>query len=261
MPSSRPLAGLRVLVPRAPAQAPTLSARIRDLGGEPVEAPTILIEPGDEEALRAALHDLASGAFTALCLTSPNGVDAVADALVAAGLDARALAGARTVACIGPGSAAALWDRLRVRADLVPPRSTTAALADAFPPAAEHGARALLARADIATDRLADGLRAKGYDLTEVAAYRTVAPRRLSADVLDLLAEGAIDLIPLASSSTARNFAALVDGHRWQGRVVSIGPVTSDTCAEVGIEVALEADPHDLDGLVAALAAAADLAG
>jgi uroporphyrinogen III methyltransferase / synthase len=39
--------------------------------------------------------------------------------------------------------------------------------------------------------------------------------------------------------------------------VVSIGPVTTATCRELGVEVTVEADPHDLDGLVDGLVAAA----
>jgi uroporphyrinogen-III synthase len=39
--------------------------------------------------------------------------------------------------------------------------------------------------------------------------------------------------------------------------VVSIGPVTSQTCRDLGLRVDAEADPHDLDGLVAAVRSAA----
>lgn len=249
-----PLAGVSVLVPRASAQASRLSMQVRSLGGEPVEAPTITIEPGDDAALRAALRDLADGAFAGLCLTSPNGVDAVADALDATGLDARAFAEVSTVACVGPGTAARLRQRLHVRADLLPPVSTTAALAEAYP---AGSGRVLLPRADIATNLLHDGLRAKGWEPVEVPAYVTGVPDGLPGPVLERLAAGRIDLLAFASSSTARNFAALVGDRPWQGAVVSIGPVTSATCAELGLPVALEADPHDLDGLVAALCKAA----
>ncbi len=38
-------------------------------------------------------------------------------------------------------------------------------------------------------------------------------------------------------------------------RVVSIGPVTSATARELGLEVAVEAERHDPDGLVEALLA------
>jgi uroporphyrinogen-III synthase len=75
--------------------------------------------------------------------------------------------------------------------------------------------------------------------------------------VLDDLEAGRIDLLAFGSSSTVRNFVALTEPEQRRGAVVSIGPVTSATCRELGLEVAEEADPHDLDGLVAALVRAA----
>lgn len=258
-----PLTGQRVLVSRAPDQARALSERIAALGGDPVEAPVLHIEAGDDEALRAAVRDLAAGRYVAVCLTSPNGVHALADATEAVGADETAcagdtpawfLGGVATIACVGPGTAAALQRRLRVVPDLVPPRATTRSLGEAFPPGS---GRVLLPRANIASPVLRELLTERGYEPVEVAAYRTTAPEALPDDVVDDLAAGRIDLLAFASSSTVRNFAALVGDRPWAGRVVSIGPVTSETCREFGIEVAAEADPHDLDGLVAALIRAA----
>lgn len=249
-----PLAGVRVLVPRAPGQARALSDRIRALGGEPVEAPVLTIEPGDRVALEHAVRDLAAGRFRVLCLTSPNGVDALADALAAAGLDTRALAGAGSVACVGRGTAGRLWQRCRVRADLLPPRATTRSLGEAIP--AGDGP-ALLPRADIASPVLPAVLTAKGYDPVEVVAYRTGRPSELPTEVLAALAGDQVDLVAVASPSTARNLVALLDGRPWSRQVVSIGPVTSATCRELGLGVLAEADPHDLDGLTAALVRAA----
>jgi uroporphyrinogen III methyltransferase / synthase len=253
-PDAGPLAGVRVLVPRAPEQAAALSERIRALGGDPVEAPVLRIEDGELPALRAAVADLAAGGYTLVCLTSPNGVAALADVLEEEGLDARALAAAGTIACVGSGTAAVLWDRLRIRPDLVPPRATTEALGEAVP---AGSGRALLPRADIASPILPELLRARGYDPVEVTAYRTVAPDALAPEVLDELEAGTIELLAFASPSTVRNFLTLVGDRPWHGRVVSIGPVTSRTCRDLDVEVAVEADPHDLDGLVDALVAAA----
>lgn len=251
--SATPLGGRSVLVLRAHRQAPALSQRIRRLGGTPVEAPVLTIEPGDVAQLRAAIRDAAEGAFPLLGLTSPNGVDAVADALSQERLDARALASVGMVACVGPGTAARLWDRLRIVADLVPRDATTASLAGAVPPGT---GRALLPRADLANPVLADVLADKGYEPVAITAYRTGRPDHLDPVVLDRLEDGRIDVVPFASSSTARNFAALVDGRDWQGSVVSIGPVTTRTCTELGIRVDVEADSHDLEGLVTAIISA-----
>src|SRR5680860_1574344 len=90
---TRPLHGLSVLVPRTRQQASALSDRLRALGAEPVEAPTIAIEPGREpERLRAELAAAADGAYDWMALTSVNGVDAVFAAIAAMGADARLLA-------------------------------------------------------------------------------------------------------------------------------------------------------------------------
>lgn len=253
MDDGRPLQGVSVLVPRAPDQAEALSSRIRDLGGEPVEAPTIEILPGDVDALVGALRELADGGFTAICLTSPNGVEAVAGALDRADLAPQALTRA-LVAVVGPGTARALREALGVDPGLMPDRSTTAALADAFPPGE---GRVLLPRADIASEALPEGLLAKGYEPVTIDAYVTGRPDELPPEATHRLSEGTIDLIAFTSSSTVRNFVELTTDVDWAGTVVSIGPVTSRTCRRAGIEVTVEADPHDLSGLLDALVRAA----
>lgn len=250
----RRLEGVRVLVPRAPAQAEELAGRVRALGGVPVVAPVLTIEPGDGAGLAAAASELREGEVALVCLTSPNGVDALADALAELGGDGRDLARAGMVAAVGPGTAARLERRLGVGADLIPDTATTAALGRAVPPG--HG-RALLPRADLANPVLSRLLAAKGYDPVEITAYRTGRPRALAPDVLDQLTAGRIDLLAFASPSTVRNFVALVGDRPWRGRVVSIGPVTSAACRELGVPVAAEARRHDLDGLIDALVTAA----
>jgi uroporphyrinogen III methyltransferase / synthase len=61
--------------------------------------------------------------------------------------------------------------------------------------------------------------------------------------------------VTFTSSSTVR--FVLESGARVpeSARVVSIGPVTSATARERGLEVHVEAERHDVDGLVDALTA------
>ncbi len=249
-----PLRGRRILVPRTREQASGLSMHIHSLGGEPIEAPTIAVEPGDLDHLREAVEDVAEGAFRAVCLTSPNGADALADAILAAGHDGRILDRVRRVACVGPGTATRLFERLHVRADLVPETATSEGLVEAFPAGSGH---VLLPRADIATATLRDGLVSLGYQTVDVVAYRTVSPPGLASKVVDDLAAGRIDMLAFASSSTVRNFVDLMGERPWRGAVVSIGPVTSQTARDLGLTVAAEGDPHTVEGLVDALCAAA----
>jgi uroporphyrinogen III methyltransferase / synthase len=249
---SRPLDGLAVLVPRATGQAGELSDRLRALGAEPVEAPTIRIAEGDTAALADALRLLGEGAFTSVCFTSPNGVAAVASVLVREGRDASVFDGTR-VAAIGPGTASRLREEIGIEPDLIPERSTTASLGTAFP---EGSGRVLLPRADIASPTLTRILAEKGYEPVQVDAYVTELPDGLPEGVPERLGAGEVDVVVFTSSSTVRNFARLTEGVRWSATVVSIGPVTSATCREWGIEVDVEAAQHDLDGVVDAVVAA-----
>jgi uroporphyrinogen III methyltransferase/synthase len=53
-----------------------------------------------------------------------------------------------------------------------------------------------------------------------------------------------------------RNLTEVLGGRFPNGaRVISIGPVTSETAREAGLSVDAEAERHDIDGLVAALLA------
>ena len=239
----RPLAGRRIVVTRSRAQASQLSARLRDLGAEPLEVPAIRItEPADGgAALRAAVVAIAT--YDWLILTSPNGVERTLE-LVA---DVRSLAGTR-IAAIGPGTAAALRAH-RIEADLVPERFVAEALLGAFP---DGPGRVVLARAAVARDVLPDGLRAKGWDVDVVEAYRTLGAE-LPAHVLDRAA-GA-DAITFTSSSTVERFVAQAGRDRVPPVVACIGPVTAATAREHGLRVDIEAPVHTIDGLVDALVA------
>ena len=253
----RPLHGVSVLVPRTRQQAGELSEHLRGLGAEPVEAPTIAIEPPtDPGAMSRAAAALRDGAYDWVLLTSVNAVQSLWDAVTAAGADARCFAGVR-LGAVGAGTAAAL-QACGLRADVVPERQTGRDLASAVLAAAAAPARALLPRADIATAVLTGALREAGWEAEEVEAYRTVAVPALDAQVERRLRDGEISVVALASSSTARSLHALLGGSWPAGlRVASIGPVTSDTCRELGIRVDAEADPHDVAGLAEAVLAAA----
>ena len=243
----RPLFGRSVVVTRARTQASGLSERLRELGAEVVEAPSIAIaDPADDgAALRAAVAGIA--AYDWLVLTSVNGVERTFAHLP----DARLLAGVR-VAAVGQGTADALGRR-HVVADLVPPRFVADSLLEVFPEPPADGGRVLLATAEAARSLLPDGLRAAGWEVEVVDAYRTVP---VAPDAATVAAVEAADAVTFTSSSTVTNFCDAVGAGRVPPVVASIGPVTSATATGLGLTVAAEADPHTIDGLVAALVAA-----
>ena len=248
----RPLHGKRVVVTRARAQASGLTATLRGLGAEVVELPAIRIEPRvDDDEIRRAVGRIGGGEYALVCVTSPNGVCLLFEAMGSAGLDARAL-GHATVAAIGPGTARALAEQ-GISADIVPERFVAEALVEALAGVDVGGKRVLVARAAEARDVLPDALRERDAEVDVVALYETVreAP---SEEAIE--AAQSSDYITFTSSSTVRNLTeALGDRFPANARIVSIGPITSEAARAAGLEVAVEAGRHDIDGLVAALLA------
>jgi uroporphyrinogen III methyltransferase/synthase len=246
----RPLYGRRVIVTRARAQASGLAHTLRGLGAEVVELPAIRIEPRFEgEEVRAAIA--AIGEYSLICLTSPNGVRLLWEAMRAGGRDARALAGA-TVAAIGPGTARALA-QIGVAADVVPERFVAEGLIEALEPVAVEGKRVLIARAAEARDVLPEYFERRGAQVDVVPLYETVREQPHPEQVE---AAQAADYVTFTSSSTVTNLVAAL-GERFPAaaRVVSIGPVTSEAARDAGLRVDVEAERHDIDGLLTALLA------
>jgi uroporphyrinogen III methyltransferase/synthase len=246
----RPLHGKLVVVTRARAQASGMAATLAALGAEVVELPTIRIEPRSDSAeVRDAIEALHT--YALVCLTSPNGVHLLFEAMTAAGRDARALAQAQ-VAAIGPGTAAALREH-GVIADVVPERSIAESLVESLAAVPVEGKPVLVARAADARDVLPDALRERGAAVDVVALYETVREDP-GAEAVEAAMEA--DYVTFTSSSTVRNFLEVTGGRLPEkARVVSIGPVTSATLREAGFQPDVEAERHDPEGLVEALLA------
>ena len=218
------------------------------------ELPAIRIEPRiDTPEVAAMVENLHS--YAVVCVTSPNGAELLMRAMAERGFDGRALANA-TIAAIGPGTARALRG-LGIIPDIVPPRSIAESLVESLREVEVAERPVLIARAAEARDVLPEALRERGAQVDVVPLYETVRDPSGEAEV-----ERArdADYLTFTSSSTVRYFAETVgpDFHS-AARVVSIGPVTSETIRELGFEVDVEATRHDPVGLVEALLA--DAAG
>jgi uroporphyrinogen III methyltransferase/synthase len=215
-----------------------------------IELPTIRIVPRLEAAeVKAAVHDLHS--YALVCLTSPNAVHLLFEAMAAGGRDARALANA-SVAVIGPGTAAALSEH-GVLADLIPERFVAESLVDSLASLVLDGRPVLVARAAEARDVLPDALRERGANVDVVALYETLAEE---ADSGEIEAAREADYFTFTSSSTVQNLVSALGAEIvGDARVASIGPVTSDSARDAGLAVDVEAERHDPDGLVEAVLA------
>lgn len=249
------LTGRTILVTRARHQARRLAEALRTRGATVLEIPAIAIEPPPSYApLDATLRDIA--AYQWLIVTSANGVEALRTRMAVLGLGPAAFARLQ-IAAIGSASATALRDAglsVAVTPHEYVAESLVASLGERVP-----GQRVLLVRAMIARDVIPDALRQRGATVDVVDAYRTVIPAESVTAVRTIFGPGGRlpDAATFTSSSTVTNFLALLRAADVAVpsamKAISIGPVTSATLRDNGWEPAAEADPHDLDGLIAAV--------
>jgi uroporphyrinogen III methyltransferase/synthase len=235
------LSGLRVVVTRAREQAGPLTARLRALGADVVELPVIEIEdPADGgAALADAVRAAREGHYDWVVVTSVNGAERL-------GARARGAVDAK-VAAIGPATAEVLRAS-GLGVDLVPGRFVAESLVDALP---DGPGRVLVARAAVARDALPEGLRAKGWDVDVVEAYRTRPAEVSAADLDRATAAGAITF---TAPSTVDAYVDLVGMAGVPPIVACIGPITAAAARRRGLTVTVSAPVHTVDGLVDALA-------
>lgn len=250
----RPLFGQTVIITRTRSQNSELRAALESQGAAVIEAPTIEVIASDEPI------DLdAAGRADWLILTSANAAGVLADALAAARKDGRALAGPR-LAVVGEATAAALFERLRLRADFMPETSNGPALALQL---SRHddlrGRRCLLLRGDLASEELPVRLRDAGALVDDRVVYRTRPVAALPPEVLDRLDQRSVQWVTFTSTSTVRNFVALLGDRRGlleQVRLASIGPQTTAAAESLGLRMAVQAATPSVQSLVDAISSA-----
>jgi uroporphyrinogen III methyltransferase/synthase len=254
---SRPLFGWRVLVPRTRAQAGETSGLLHTYGAEPLEVPTIAVEPPRTAApMERAIKGLVSGRYAWVAFTSVNAVKAVREKLAEFGLDARAFAGVK-VAAVGTATGKSLED-FGIRPDLLPSgEQSSEGLLEDFPEyddVLDMLDRVFLPRADIATETLVAGLKERGWAVDDITAYRTVRAAPPPAPVREAIKGGKVDAALFTSSSTVRNLVGIAGKPHERTVIACIGPATAATARELGLRVDVEPAEATVPALAAALA-------
>ena len=179
------------------------------------------------------------------------------------------------IAAIGPATAMTLA-KYGAKVDLVPAtyiaEAVAAALIEDVRKQGEslEGKRVLLARAAEARNVLIHELQSVGVEVDVVAAYRTIGIDKEDEQgqmILRQLEAEELDIITFTSSSTVRNFMQwLIEydaefAETFIRRVVEfarpkiacIGPITSQTARECGLQVHIEAQVYTIAGLLEAI--------
>lgn len=246
----KPLFGRRVVVTRPRAQAADFIDRLTTAGADVVPCPSIeIVPPSSFEALDAAINRIEE--YDWLVFTSTNGVEIFFTRLATLGRDVRALHRAR-LAAVGPQTARALENR-GLMVDVVPAEFRAEGVAEEMRRAGVAGARVLLPRAAGAREILPVMLREAEACVEEVASYDTALPRGGGDAVRHLLEAGAVDLVTFTSSSTVRNFLALLGENAVEllrrARIGCIGPITADTARAAGLTVDIQPSAYTVAAL------------
>lgn len=226
---------------------------LRCRGARVILAPSVKIVPPERpEPFHRALARL--DRFDWVALTSAGGAEAVARAWEAVGPELPRRAPQR-LAVVGPSTAEAA-EALGWSVDLMPDEYTGEALLRALEREVRplEGTTVLLPLAEGARDLLPEGLRARGAVVTRVTAYRTVGAKAgEGGELRRALDEGGVDLLTFTSPSTAARFLEGAGRDVLAVPAAVIGPVTAEAARELGFRVAVVAEEHTVDGLVAAV--------
>jgi len=244
-----PLFGRRIVVTRAREQADALGAKLRSLGAEVIEMPTIeIVGASDYAPLDHAIAELPN--YDWLIFTSVNGVRYFLERLDHSQQDLRALRA--RICAIGEATKHAV-EALHLKVDLMGEEYVAESLVEALTKFDLAGKRVLLPRAAIARDVLPRALRDRGACVDVVEAYRTEVPESALQQAEQIFGgPRKPDWITFTSSSTVQNFVEAAGAKVLEAvKVASIGPVTTATAKRLGLVVTVEASPYSTEGLVA----------
>ena len=249
----KPLFGKSIMVTRSRSQNSKLVERIMDLGGNPIEIPTIKIEKvQDNKELENEIKNLKD--YTYLVLTSKNGVDIFFDKLDEMGLDCRALANIK-VCSIGAATSKAIIRR-GIKPDIQPEKAVGESLYDELKDIVSKEDKILIPRAKNAREFLVKKLN-EISNVTEVVTYESVMDDSKKEEAISALEEGNLDYITFASSSTVTNFINLIGEENKDKlsntKIISIGKITTKTILDNGLEVYKESEKASIESMIEAM--------
>jgi uroporphyrinogen-III synthase len=251
MSHNRSLAGKTVLITREKEQAKEFAEKIVALGGHPISIPLISFQlPENREAVKATLSHLP--AYDWIIFTSQNGVEYFFQLLKKENISVMKMP---LIAAVGEKTERALKKR-GVKVDLVPTEFVAESLAEAMMPFVKKGTKILFPRGNLARTVLRDELHKQGAEVTDIIVYENIPNKEAAKKLPVLLKQKKLDIITFTSSSTVRNFAALLDKAGLKEEIAHsiiacIGPVTKNTAVQLGLPVHVCPEKHyTIDGML-----------
>lgn len=234
------LSGEKYLVPRPRELASTLSKKIRELGGEVVEIPTIETTVLDNEEIDDEFSDIES--YQWIVLTSPTGVKIFWDKLQKNKIDLRKLH-RQKFAVVGTGTKKALEEK-GIMADLVPEIFDGEHLAKKMAELGLSGQKVLIPRAEKGRDQLVSILKENGALVKDLPMYRT------DYNDFSYIPTDDIDWVFFTSSSSVEGFVRSKTCDQLENiKALCIGKQTEKTAKKYGMKTYVS-ETATIDSLV-----------
>ncbi|WP_102345375.1 uroporphyrinogen-III synthase [Bacillus sp. Marseille-P3661] len=249
------LQGKRILVTRAKEQASSLSKKIKEHEGYPIEIPLIKFQaPANIEVVEKTLKNLAS--YDWVVLTSTNGVNYFFSYFEQFNIRLPET-NRPQIAVVGKKTYQALENK-GIKANLVPEAYVAESLFEEMKAVVRPNDKVLLARGNLARTFLLEQLKDLGIKTDDLVIYETVINKEEQTNLLKLLKNNLIDIITFTSSSTVTYFLDLLNGTDWKEYIkditfACIGPITENTALKAGIKPQIVATDYTIDGLVTAI--------
>ena len=242
-----PLSGKNILLTATRLLAEKMTPRFKEAGANICEMSLIAtkeIEIG-KDMLECELNN-----STHILFTSSNGVNIFFEQIKKYGIDIRSLYN-KKICVIGSGSGEAL-NKYGVNADFIPSRFDSKSFLDEILPQLDKSSKVLMLRAKLGSDVLPKGLKSAGICFSDIPIYDTVIDYRKKFELNRNIES--FDYVVVASASAAKALVEMIeDNSVLNGRVVSIGPVTTKALLKSNIEKIITAKQYDVEGIIDAI--------
>ena len=242
-----PLSGKNILLTATRLLAEKMTPRFKEAGANICEMSLIAtkeIEIG-KDRFECELNN-----STHILFTSSNGVNIFFEQIKKYGIDIRSLYN-KKICVIGSGSGEAL-NKYGVNADFIPSRFDSKSFLDEILPQLDKSSKVLMLRAKLGSDVLPNGLKSAGICFSDIPIYDTVIDYRKKFELNRNIES--FDYVVVASASAAKALVEMIeDNSVLNGRVVSIGPVTTKALLKSNIEKIITAKQYDVEGIIDAI--------